>query len=223
MDDYVVLAKRLAHRGALDEIRWLLSETSAAGLGRPVGIWNVILAELVRLRKESEAAALLQEMVNDGTQPDADTFGLQVALLAQTNRLSEADVLFNSMKDRGVQPTTFACNRLMHAYARNADLKRATWLLERMGELGVQPNPFTYAELVRLHVMRGDISAALKVTDDHGDGLPPSAFLPLIRELERSSEASAELIAKLKHRMEKARKQAGARDTSYTQLRHMLE
>lgn len=222
-EDYVVLARRLAHRGALDEVRWLLSEAQAAGVGRPVGIWNVLLNEHVRMRREGEAAALLREMQEEGTQPDAETFALQLAMLAHGGKLTEAEALFNSMKELGVPPTTIACNRLMHAYAKCGDIRRAMWLLDHMLELGALPDPYTYLELVRVNVVGGDLNAAIKLVEERADVLPPSAFLFVIRALERAHEPSGPLIRSLRLRMARARKQYGVREASYTQLRHMLD
>ena len=94
---------------------------------------------------------LLQDMANNGLEPNIVTYSTIIKGYCLENRLDKAMELLQEMKQSGrYRPDEITYNTLIHGYARFGHYEQGMALLAEMQELGVKPSNYTLSVVAKL-------------------------------------------------------------------------
>lgn len=82
----------------------------------------------------------MQEMINAGVYPNAQTYGVRFRACIQINYSQRAWKLYKELKDLKVEPSPAMFTSLIMALSKGSRWKEAMNVLKDMGRLGVEPN-----------------------------------------------------------------------------------
>lgn len=122
--------------------------------------WNQAIYAAAKTGDISRAEALLEELCQDGLEPDAVSFNSLIHACAKKGDIRRAVAGLGKMREKGVVPNTISFNILMDACVKANDAAGAeTWLEKMVGE-GVQPNEVSYATVIHGYAKCGDTARA---------------------------------------------------------------
>jgi len=94
---------------------------------------------------------ILEDMANDGLEPNIVTYSTIIKGYCLENRLDKAMQLLQEMKQSTrYRPDEITYNTLIHGYARFGHYEQGMALLAEMQELGVQPSNYTLSVVAKL-------------------------------------------------------------------------
>merc|ERR1740121_1982146 len=108
------------------------------------------------------AEALLEEMQQDGCQPNVITFSSLVKGHCVLGDLQAALGLFKQMMDGGLKADTIIFNTLLDGCVQKGNWALGDELLAEMERLGVQQSNFTLSILVKMWSKRGNLDKAFQ-------------------------------------------------------------
>ncbi|MCJ1454322.1 hypothetical protein MMC28_004675 [Mycoblastus sanguinarius] len=127
--------------------------------------WSSILDSMVgaclTVGNRSLAAQFHQEMLDMGTAPTANTFGLYITTLKESTKTfdeaSEAVDIFRRAVMEGVAPSSFLYNALIGKLGKARRIDDCLWYFQEMRAAGIRPTSVTYGTVV---------NALCRVSDD---------------------------------------------------------
>ena len=127
--------------------------------------WASILDSMVgaclTLGRRESAAQFHQEMLDMGTAPTANTFGLYITTLKDSaktfDEASEAVAIFNRAISEGVAPSSFLYNALIGKLGKARRIDDCLRYFQEMRAAGIRPTSVTYGTVV---------NALCRVSDD---------------------------------------------------------
>lgn len=90
-----------------------------------VSTYNVRILSLCKLRRSSDAKALLDSMISRGTKPNTVTYGHLIHGFGREGNLEEAKRMFNEMRKKGCKPDSFCYFSLVHSLCEGGDFETA--------------------------------------------------------------------------------------------------
>ncbi|KAL6719118.1 hypothetical protein ACLMJK_003355 [Lecanora helva] len=127
--------------------------------------WSIILDTMVgaclSLGRRTLAEQFHQEMLDKGSAPTANTFGLYITTLKDTtetfDEASEAVSIFNRALSEGVAPSSFLYNALIGKLGKARRIDDCLRYFQEMRAAGIRPTSVTYGTVV---------NALCRVSDD---------------------------------------------------------
>ncbi|KAI4188928.1 MAG: hypothetical protein L6R41_001814 [Letrouitia leprolyta] len=118
--------------------------------------WSLILDSMVAacltVGDRTAASEYHQELLQIGSAPTANTFGLYITTLRDSARTldeaNEALTIFCSAEEQGVEPTSFLYNALIGKLAKARRMDHCYFYFSQMRRLGIQPTSITYGTMI---------------------------------------------------------------------------
>ena len=118
--------------------------------------WQQILDHMVAgcltIGRRDLAARYHQDLIDMGTAPSANTFGLYITTLKENTKTfdeaSEAVKIFLRAKAEGVEPTSFLYNALIGKLGKARRIDDCLFYFAEMRNLGIRPTSVTYGTIV---------------------------------------------------------------------------
>jgi pentatricopeptide repeat protein len=118
--------------------------------------WSSILDAMVgaslNLGNRQMAEQYHQELLEMGSAPSANTFGLYITTLKESTKTydeaSEAVKIFHRAKAEGVEPTSFLYNALIGKLGKARRIDDCLFYFAEMRALGIKPTSVTYGTIV---------------------------------------------------------------------------
>ncbi|XP_014498102.1 pentatricopeptide repeat-containing protein At1g18900 [Vigna radiata var. radiata] len=135
-------------------------------LKRQPGFWHdghsytTMVGILGRAREFGAINKLLEQMVEDGCQPNVVTYNRLIHSYGRANYLREALNVFNQMQEMGCEPDRVTYCTLIDIHAKAGFLDVAMSMYEKMQEVGLSPDTFTYSVMINCLGKSGNLSAA---------------------------------------------------------------
>eukprot|EP00958_Prasinococcus_capsulatus_P021898 scaffold3036_cov414-Prasinococcus_capsulatus_cf.AAC.7 len=152
--------------------------------------YTVVLGHLERMGDGRAADSLLEEMLEAGCYPNAQTYGVRFRACIQINYSQRAWKLFKELKELNVDPSPAMFTSLIMALSKGARWKESMSVLRDMPRLGVEPNEVHYGAVIGVCAKAGQWQKALKVKKDmEFNGYKPNlvAYASLINACERGN------------------------------------
>lgn len=136
--------------------------------------WSSILDSMVgaslTLGKRSEAEKYHQELLQMGSTPSANTFGLYITTLKESTKTfdeaSEAVQIFHRAKAEGVEPSSFLYNALIGKLGKARRIDDCLFYFAEMRALGIKPTSVTYGTIVNALCRVSDEKFAEELFDE---------------------------------------------------------
>ncbi|KAB8760588.1 hypothetical protein FH972_026580 [Carpinus fangiana] len=126
-----------------------------------VNILDSMVAACLTVGKRDQASQFHAELVNMGTAPSANTFGLYITTLKESTKTfdeaTEAVKIFQRAKLEGVEPSSFLYNALIGKLGKARRIDDCLFYFAEMRNLGIRPTSVTYGTIV---------NALCRVSDD---------------------------------------------------------
>ncbi|KAL2341266.1 hypothetical protein Fmac_009206 [Flemingia macrophylla] len=110
--------------------------------------YNVRIMSLCRLKRSSEAKALMEGMIDSGRKPDSVTYTSLIHGFSKEGHLDEAKRLFRDMKRRGFLPEGECYFTLVHFLCQGGEFESALEVAKECMEKSWYPNFTTMKSLV---------------------------------------------------------------------------
>ncbi|KAL0416895.1 UNVERIFIED_CONTAM: Pentatricopeptide repeat-containing protein [Sesamum latifolium] len=110
--------------------------------------YTTMVGILGRARQFGAINKLLDQMVNDGCQPNIVTYNRLIHSYGRANYLNEAIGVFNQMQKVGCEPDRVTYCTLIDIHAKAGYLDVAIDMYQRMQEAGLSPDTFTYSVII---------------------------------------------------------------------------
>lgn len=118
--------------------------------------WSLILDSMVAacltVGDRKAASEFHQELLQLGSAPTANTFGLYITTLRDSARTldeaNEALTIFCRAEQEGVEPTSFLYNALIGKLAKARRMDDCYFYFSQMRKLGIQPTSITYGTMI---------------------------------------------------------------------------
>ncbi|XP_009588936.1 pentatricopeptide repeat-containing protein At1g74750-like isoform X1 [Nicotiana tomentosiformis] len=148
------------HTVALGFFYWLKRQP---GFKHDGHTYTTMVGLLGRARQFGVINKLLEQMVEDGCQPNVVTYNRLIHSYGRANYLREALHVFNQMQEARVDPDRVTYCTLIDIHAKAGYLDVAMDLYERMQEAGLSPDTFTYSVIINCLGKAGHLAAAHKL------------------------------------------------------------
>ncbi|KAK6920804.1 Pentatricopeptide repeat [Dillenia turbinata] len=163
------ILKRLQdHYVALGFFYWLKGQP---GFRHDGHTFTTMVGILGRAKEFGSINKLLDEMVQEGCQPNVVTYNRLIHSYGRANYLSEAMNVFYQMQGAGVEPDRVTYSTLIDIHAKAGFLDVAMYMYQRMQVAGLSPDTFTYSVMINCLGKAGHLVAAYKLfceMVDHG-------------------------------------------------------
>lgn len=163
-----ILKQLQDHSVALSFFYWLRRQQ---GFWHDEHTYTTMVGILGRAREFGAINKLLEQMVNDGCQPNVVTYNRLIHSYGRANYLKEALNVFNQMQEVGCEPDRVTYCTLIDIHAKAGFLDVAMSMYERMLEVGLTPDTFTYSVIINCLGKSGNLAAAHRLfceMVDHG-------------------------------------------------------
>eukprot|EP00439_Symbiodinium_sp_Y106_P080201 s689_g18.t5 len=136
-----------------------------------------LLSEAHNRRSVESARKAFQDILEEGLQPSAQTFGALVNAAVRVGDLSQARTWLQESRKQGVNPGVVAYTTLLKGLCEAGQIQEAQQALEDMLSSGCQPNIRTANTLLRGFRRAGEVEASLELLRRMEDewGVPPDA------------------------------------------------
>ena len=115
-------------------------------------IWDTMVAAYLSVGKRSLAVSFHQELLNIGSAPSANTFGLYITTIKESTKTfdeaTEAVSIFQQAQSQNVKPTCFLYNALLGKLGKARRIDDCLQYFTEMRQLGVRPSSVTYGTVV---------------------------------------------------------------------------
>lgn len=161
---YVTYAKLISAAAREDNMQLVLDILGMARTDIPLLMqypvvrygWTSILDAMVgaclTLGNRKLAAQYHQELLDMGSAPTANTFGLYITTLKESTKIfdeaSEAVKIFHRAKSEGVEPSSFLYNALIGKLGKARRIDDCLYYFAEMRALGIRPTSVTYGTIV---------------------------------------------------------------------------
>ncbi|KAG8379104.1 hypothetical protein BUALT_Bualt07G0053400 [Buddleja alternifolia] len=125
--------------------------------------YTTMVGILGRARQFGAINKLLDQMVNDGCQPNIVTYNRLIHSYGRANYLNEAIGVFSRMQKVGCEPDRVTYCTLIDIHAKSGYLDVAIDMYQRMQEAGLSPDTFTYSVIINCLGKAGHLAAAHKL------------------------------------------------------------
>ncbi|KAI4371134.1 hypothetical protein MLD38_019400 [Melastoma candidum] len=134
------------------------------GVKQGVGVYNVRIQGLCKLRRSEEAMALMEGMMERGIKPNSDMYRNLIHGFCKEEKHKQAKELFKKMVDWGCQPDGECYFNLIYFLCKGGQFRSAlNYCKESMGK-GWVPNFGTMKSLVMGLVGRNMVEEAKELT-----------------------------------------------------------
>ncbi|KAF4549111.1 PPR repeat-containing protein [Elsinoe fawcettii] len=117
-----------------------------------IAILDSMVSACITTGRRDLAARYHQDLLDMGSAPSANTFGLYITSLKETTKTfdeaSEAVKIFLRSKTEGVEPTSFLYNALIGKLGKARRIDDCLFYFAEMRNLGVRPTSVTYGTIV---------------------------------------------------------------------------
>nr|GMC72146.1 pentatricopeptide repeat-containing protein At1g74750-like [Ipomoea batatas] len=155
-----ILKQLQDHRVALSFFDWLKQKP---GFKHDGHTYTTMVGILGRARQFGAINKLLEQMVNDGCQPNVVTYNRIIHGYGRANYLNEALDVFNQMQKAGCEPDRVTYCTLIDIHAKAGYLDVAMDLYKRMQVAGLSPDTFTYGVIINCLGKAGHLPDAHKL------------------------------------------------------------
>ena len=117
-----------------------------------VSILDVMVGACLTVGNRTMAAQFHHELLDMGSAPTANTFGLYITTLKDSTRTfdeaTEAVKIFHRAKSEGVEPSSFLYNALIGKLGKARRIDDCLFYFAEMRSLGIRPTSVTYGTIV---------------------------------------------------------------------------
>ncbi|KAJ1379581.1 Tetratricopeptide-like helical domain superfamily [Sesbania bispinosa] len=152
-----ILKQLKDHSVALSFFYWLKRQP---GFRHDGHTYTTMVGILGRAREFGVIKKLLEQMVEDGCQPNVVTYNRLIHSYGSANYLKEALNVFNQMQEVGCDPDRVTYCTLIDIHAKAGFLDVAMSMYERMLDVGLTPDTFTYSVIINCLGKSGNLAAA---------------------------------------------------------------
>lgn len=163
-----ILKQLQDHTVALGFFNWLKRQ---AGFRHDGHTYTTMVGILGRARQFGAINKLLNQMVNEGCQPNVVTYNRLIHSYGRANYLKDAMNVFSQMQEAGCEPDRVTYCTLIDIHAKSGFLDVALGLYDRMQKAGLSPDTFTYSVMINCLGKAGHLAAAHRLfceMVDHG-------------------------------------------------------
>lgn len=133
-------------------------------------ILDAMVGACLTLGNRALAAQYHQELLDMGTAPTANTFGLYITTLKEATKTfdeaSEAVKIFHRSKAEGVQPSSFLYNALIGKLGKARRIDDCLFYFAEMRALGIRPTSVTYGTLINALCRVSDEKFAVELFEE---------------------------------------------------------
>ncbi|KAF2316002.1 hypothetical protein GH714_040797 [Hevea brasiliensis] len=155
-----VLKQLQDHTVALGFFYWLKQQP---GFKHDGHTYTTMVGILGRAKQFGAINKLLDQMVNDGCQPNVVTYNRLIHSYGRANYLNEAVGVFNQMQKAGCEPDRVTYCTLIDIHAKAGFLDFSMEMYQRMQVAGLSPDTFTYSVIINCLGKAGHLAAAHKL------------------------------------------------------------
>lgn len=155
-----ILKQLQDHTVALGFFYWLKRKP---GFKHDGHTYTTMVGILGRAKQFGAINRLLDQMVNDGCQPNTVTYNRLIHSYGRANYLNEAINVFSQMQESGCEPDRVTYCTLIDIHAKAGYLDVALDMYQRMLEAGLSPDTFTYSVIINCLGKAGHLAAAHKL------------------------------------------------------------
>uniref|UniRef100_A0A5B7BIW8 Smr domain-containing protein n=1 Tax=Davidia involucrata TaxID=16924 RepID=A0A5B7BIW8_DAVIN len=155
-----ILKQLQDHSVALAFFYWLKRQ---AGFKHDGHTYTTMVGILGRARQFGAINKLLDQMIQDGCQPNVVTYNRLIHSYGRANYLNEAVSVFNQMQEAGCEPDRVTYCTLIDIHAKAGYLDFAMEMYQRMQQAGLSPDTFTYSVIINCLGKAGHLAAAHKL------------------------------------------------------------
>ncbi|CAI9099645.1 OLC1v1036498C1 [Oldenlandia corymbosa var. corymbosa] len=203
----------------LPEAEKVLLQMEEAGVPRDVETFNVLISNLCKIRKTTDAVDLFHRMGEWGCYPNETTFLLLIRSLFQAARVGEGDEFIDRMKSAGYSD---ALNRkeyygFLKILCGIERIDHAISIFAKMKEDGCEPGALTYDLLIgklSAHGRSDKANALFKEAESNGIPIEQKTYKldprfakkkPIAVKKEKKRETLPEKMARRRRRLKKIR------------------
>ncbi|KAA8542372.1 hypothetical protein F0562_023492 [Nyssa sinensis] len=155
-----ILKQLQDHSVALGFFYWLKRQPGFKHDGHS---YTTMVGIIGRARQFGAINKLLDEMIQDGCQPNVVTYNRLIHSYGRANYLNEAVSVFNDMQEAGCEPDRVTYCTLIDIHAKAGYLDFAMEMYQRMQQAGLSPDTFTYSVIINCLGKAGHLAAAHKL------------------------------------------------------------
>lgn len=152
-----VLKQLQDHMVALGFFHWLKRQ---AGFKHDGHTYTTMVGILGRAKQFGAIKKLLDQMMQDGCQPNVVTYNRLIHSYGRANYLHEAMEVFSQMQEARCEPDRVTYCTLIDIHAKAGYLDVAMDMYQRMQAAGLSPDTFTYSVMINCLGKAGHLPAA---------------------------------------------------------------
>ncbi|OAY75004.1 Pentatricopeptide repeat-containing protein [Ananas comosus] len=180
------------------EVSKIYDQMQRAGLKPDVVSYALLISAYGKARREDEALAVFEEMLDAGVrcEPDLCSYATMLSAYVNASDMDQAEKFFRRIKEDGLKPNTIVYGTLMKGYAKLNNLEKVMRVYERMRVQGVEPNQTIFTTIMDAHGKNADFGSAIVwFKEMSARGFPPdqkakNILLSLAKTEEEKHEAN---------------------------------
>lgn len=164
---YCSVLKGFSHQKRFDSVWRVYQEMLSEKVELSIKAYNALIDACVRCGEGRRIVPILEDMVNQGLEPNLITYSTILKSYCQENRLEKAFTLLDGMR-RTTQfaPNEIMYNQLLDGCARQGLFDRGTEVLNEMLAAGISPSNYTLTVLVKLANRSNRLSRAFQFVEE---------------------------------------------------------
>ncbi|KAJ8421970.1 hypothetical protein Cgig2_027293 [Carnegiea gigantea] len=133
-----------------------------AGLRLDVVSYALLIHAYGKARREDEALAVFEEMLDAGVRPTRKTYNILLDASAISGLVEQAQTVFMCMRRDRFTPDICSYATLLSAYINVPDMEGAEKFFKRLKQDGIEPNIVTYGTLIKGYAKMNDLEKMMQ-------------------------------------------------------------
>lgn len=154
---YSIMLQAYAADGCLVDMTNLFNLMIRGGILPHQRIFNIVINAYAKLGMMAEA---MQEMRQQGVEPDAISYTTLVSAFCRMGRLNDALDILNQIADQGVQPAMDVYQCLVLGLCTHGDLMKAKKFISKMINKGMRPKNVFFMSVINTLCKEGRVTEA---------------------------------------------------------------
>ncbi|KAJ6777967.1 hypothetical protein OIU74_001865 [Salix koriyanagi] len=137
-----------------------------SGLRPDVVSYASLIKAYGRARREEEALAVFEEMLDAGVRPSHKAYNILLDAFAISGMVEQARVVFKSMRRDRCTPDLCSYTTMLSAYVNASDMEGAENFIKRLRQDGLKPNVVTYGVLIKGHAKVNNLEKMMEIYEE---------------------------------------------------------
>jgi pentatricopeptide repeat protein len=158
---YIPLMLMYGKNGNVLNADEMIQKMKDGGVRRTALVYNTLIK--CHGRDTDRIESLVQEMIEDGIDPNVVTYTAMFNAYSKDGNLKKAEDVMNRMRKEGIKPKVDTYNTIISAFAKIGRMDQAIEFLSRMFEERIEPNGSTFKSMIQEFEKEGNGERAIEV------------------------------------------------------------